>query len=241
MKMTEEMTEHQRASALPPLTATMAAVRDESRKWLFIMAILIAVLLMAGATLARQSLRRQPSAAKGVASPELCLHRGVALERVAGAGQGFGPVTEATLPSPAEDGRTEMLDVESGRWVTQPGPERFNGNAVAIVDWIRANGVHISGRVWPDGSAACVTYNLTILPVESRRWVETAADSFPDLPVLASGLHSPRRQLVLRGDLAQTYVFRTDEGTLGMLRVIGSSADERIVRIRYKLLQAGGQ
>jgi hypothetical protein len=160
---------------------------------------------------------------------------------MAGSDHGFGPVVEATLPAERNDGETEVLDLQTGRWLTQPGVEHFNENVGAMMTWIRTNGLNISCRVWPDGSAACVIYNMTVVPLETRCWEETAAGDIPGIQVLAPGRHSPRRLLLLGPGRAESYMFRTDDGTLGMLRLVGLRGDKKLVRIRYKLLQAQGE
>src|SRR5438874_2741815 len=48
--------------------------------------------------------------------------------------------------------------------------------------------------------------------------------------------HSPRRLLVLGNNRPDTYVFRTAEGTLGMLRIVGLDQHRRGVTICYKLV-----
>lgn len=236
------MTEHDRTTALPSFAASREGSQDSTtrkpKKWFLIAAIAGAVILAAIAYFPQKVLRRQPSSAHSRATPESGFHPEVTLTRVSGSGQGFGPVVEATLPAERSDGATESLDLETGRWLTVPALERLNEDVGAMIAWIRTNGLNISCRVWSDGSAACVTYNMTVVPVETKCWNEPAADDFPGFPVLAPGEHSPRRLLLLGPGRAETYVFRTDEGTLGMLRLVGLSEDEPLMRIRYKLLQA---
>ena len=238
-------TEDHRTTPLPPVAATVEGAQEykttKPKKWFLIAAFLSAVLLAAAAYFSQAVLRRQPSGAWSLATPKPVRHPEVTLIRLAGSGQGFGPVVEATLPAARSGGETEILDLETGRWLTQPGLECFHEDAGAIATWIRTNALNISCFVWPDGSAACVTYNMTVVPVEKRCWEEIAAGDMPGIPVLAPGQHSPRRLLPLGPGRMETYVFRTDEGTLGMLRLVGLSDHERIVKIRYKLLQARGQ
>ena len=233
-------TEHDRTTALPSFAASREGGQDSTtrkpKKWFLIAAIAGAVILAAIAYFPQQVLRRQRSSAQSLAGSGL--RPEVTLTRVADSGQGFGPVVEATLPAERSDGATESLDLETGRWLTVPALERFNEDVGAMIAWIRTNGLNISCRVWSDGSAACVTYNMTVVPVETKCWNEPAADDFHGFQVLAPGQHSPRRLLFVGPGRAETYVFRTDEGTLGMLRLVGLSEDEPLMKIRYKLLQA---
>jgi hypothetical protein len=210
------------------------------KKWLLIAAALSAVLLASAAYFSQEVLRGKSSGTRRLGTPELGVEQ-VTLTRLAGSGQGFGPLVEAMLPAARSDGETEILDLQSGRCLTQPGLAHFHDDAVALMTWIRANRLNISSRVWPDGSTACVTYNMTVVPVETKCWEQAGAEDMPDIPVLSPGQHSPRSLLVLGPGRPETYAFRTDAGRLGMLRLVGLSDDEQGVRIRYKLVQARGE
>ena len=235
-------TEHNRTTALPSFAAISQDGQDYKptipKKWFLIAAGLSVVLLGAAAHFSEEVLPGHASNAGNLATLQPGPPPEVTLTRVANSAQGFGPVVEATLPAERNDGETKVLDLETGRWLTQPGLQRFNDDVGAMKAWIRTKGLNISCRVWPDGTAACVTYNMTVAPVETRCWNESAPGYFRGLPGLAPGQHSPRRLLLLGPGHAETYVFRTDQGTLGILRLVGLSGDKQLVKIRYKLLQA---
>jgi hypothetical protein len=209
-----------------------------AKKWFVIVGILNVALV--AAFFFPEALRQQPPRGGSGANAGAGVHPAVRLARLAGSSLGFGTVIEATLPAARGDGETEILDLETGRWLTRPGIERFNDDAGAMMAWTRSNGLNISGRIWSDNSAACVTYNMTVVPVAAGCWEEAAAKVIPAIPALEPGAHSPSRLLLLRPGRPETYAFRTDEGTLGMLRLVGLGDDGRAVKIRYKLLQARG-
>jgi hypothetical protein len=148
----------------------------------------------------------------------------------------FGPVIEAVLPSRSET-TVDILDLETGAALRQPSLEYFDSRADAIAGWIRSNGLDVSSSLWP-GRAACITYDMTIVPVEAKCWNETSAEELFDNPSLAPVPHSPGRLLVLRNGQPDTYIFRTGEGTLGMLQLLGSDERTRGVKIRYKLIKS---
>jgi hypothetical protein len=152
-----------------------------------------------------------------------------------GPGGKFGPVIETVVPAAKTNGTTDMLDLETGRVQPLPPFEYFNSRADVIMAWIRSNGLDISCSVWPNG-AACVTHDMIIVAVDGECWKETTEQELIGNPALASGRHSPRRMLVLGHDRPDTYVFRTGEGTLGMLRIVGLSRHGRGVNICYKLI-----
>jgi hypothetical protein len=147
----------------------------------------------------------------------------------------FGPVVQATLPAADETGYGKILDLESGRALLQPPAEHFNYNAGTIVSWIRSNGLDISCFVWSSGGT-CVTYDMNVVAVDSKCWEKTTEKDLLTNPALAPRTHSPRRLLVVGDNRPDTYMFRTAEGTLGMLRIVGLSQDGQGVKICYKLV-----
>jgi len=157
---------------------------------------------------------------------------------LSGPGAKFGPIMEMDLAAAKSDGLGEISDLETGRALVQPPAEHFNSNARTIMAWIRSNGLDISCFVWP-GGAACVTYDMTVIPVEGKCWEKTTEQELLANPALARGRHAPRRLLVLGDNRPDTYIFRTGEGTVGMLRIVGLSQHGRGVKLRYKLINPG--
>lgn len=147
----------------------------------------------------------------------------------------FGPVLEFVLPAARRNGTVEILDLETGRMLLQPSLERLDVSPRAILAWTRTNGLDISCSVW-GGGAGCVTYGMTVVPVEEKCWKETTEEELLGNPALAPKMHPPRRQLVLGSDGPDTYVFRTSDGTLGMCQLVGVTEDRQGVKIRYKLV-----
>jgi len=149
----------------------------------------------------------------------------------------FGPVIEKVLPASKTD-RPEILDLETGRALVQPPLEYFNSRADKIMAWIRSKGLDISCVSW-SGGAACVTYNMSIVAVEPKCWDQSTEEELLSRPALAAGRHSPRRMLVIGQNRPETYIFRTGEGSLGMLQIVGLSQKDCRVKIRYKLIKSG--
>ena len=151
----------------------------------------------------------------------------------------FGPMIETILPAVKSNGATDILNLETDRTLTQP-PADFNSRADAIMAGIRSNGLDISCSVW-SGGAACVTYEMTLVAVEGTGWKATNEDDLLGNPALASRQHSPRRLLVLGNGRPDTYMFRTGEGSLGLLQIVGLSQHGRGVKIRYKLINPANE
>ena len=150
----------------------------------------------------------------------------------------FGSVIETVLPPAKAEGVASLLDLETGRTLVYPSLESFNSRADAMMAWPRSNGLDLSCNVWP-GGANCVTYDMTVVPVQRKCWEEMSEQELLGNPALAAVPHSPRRLIVLGHGHPDTYVFRTGEGTLGMLRIVGLNEGESGVKIRYKLINPG--
>jgi hypothetical protein len=146
----------------------------------------------------------------------------------------FGPVIGTVLP-PRTDTSVDLLNLETGCALRQPSLEYFNSGADAIMSWVHSNGLDISSSLWP-GGAACITYDMTIVPVAAKCWGTTTEQDLLDNPSLAPVPHSPRRLLVVGNGRPDTFIFRTGEGTLGMLQLVGLSEHGGGVKIRYKLI-----
>jgi hypothetical protein len=194
------------------------------KKYLVAAIALNAVLLAFAACLGRHFLCE---AQAGVNDPRMAA--------LLGPGGKFGPVKEIILAAGDTTGRAEILDLETGRGRPEPAVEDFNSDVRAAMNWIRSNGLDISCNVWSNG-AACVTYDMTVVAVEGKCWEETKEEQLLGNPALTSRHHSPRRLLVLGENRPDTYMFRTGEGTLGMLRIVGLSEHGEGVKIRYKLI-----
>ena len=105
----------------------------------------------------------------------------------------FGPVIETVLLAANTNGRAQILDVETGHGLPEPLPEAFGFRANAIMGWIRGKGLDISCSVWPNGGAACVTYEMTLLPVDHVDEVVKVADATPVTAKIRWSLRGCRR------------------------------------------------
>lgn len=150
-----------------------------------------------------------------------------------GPGGKFGPLIEAVLPAKAR-GAIDIFDLETGGTLLHP-PLDFNARADKIMAWVRSNGLDISGFTW-SGGGACITYDMAIVAVEGKRWDEITEQELFRNPVLAPGRHSPRKLLLQGDNRPDIHLFRTGEGTLGRLQIVGPSKDGRGVNIRYQLI-----
>src|SRR5437868_12983978 len=119
----------------------------------------------------------------------------------------FGPVIEKVLPAANATRRAEILDLETCHTRLEPLAQDFGFRVDAIMASIRNGGLDISCTIW-SGGAACITYNMIIVPVAGKCWNETTEEELFNNPALAPKAHAPRRQLVLGRRRPDPYVFR---------------------------------
>jgi hypothetical protein len=193
----------------------------------FVAAIVLNTVLLAFAACLCRHFLCEAQAGDGANEPRIAA--------LLGPGGKFGPVKEITLPASDATGRAEIVDLETGRALPQERFEHFNFRADAIMGWIHSHGLDISCNVW-SGGAACVTYDMTVVAVEGKRWKEASEQELIGNPALVPVPHSPRKLLVLGQNRPDTYMFRTGEGTLGMLRIVGLNENGQGVKICYKLI-----
>ncbi len=150
-------------------------------------------------------------------------------------GPRFSPVRDAVLARPGKDGRSEILDLETGRRLTEPDFEFFGRNVKAYVAWMHANGLDISGVVHEGREVFCVCYAMAVVPVDAGYWEKATPAGILADPELAR-IHDPKRSVIMPTQSeTDTFIFRTREGATGILQVLGATSDHRSVKIRYKL------
>lgn len=146
-----------------------------------------------------------------------------------------GTVVETLLPIPREAGRHQLLDIETGRCLTEPDFEDFGRNAKANIAWIRANGLDLSAIAFDETNVMCIGYYLAAIPVAPRLWEEAVLAEIGANPELVAIQDPKRTALMPERCKTDTFLFRTSDGAVGVLQILGATADRRNVRIRYKL------
>jgi hypothetical protein len=148
----------------------------------------------------------------------------------------LGAVIETLLPCPKDAQKPELFDFETGRRMTEPDLAAFEFNTRASAAWIRANGLDIAGVNLQSGDSICFGYYLAVVPVAHQLWEAATPAVVPPHPEL-DAIREPKRPIIAPAQShTDTFLFRTTEGTTGMLQILGPTEDRRCVKIRYKLL-----
>jgi hypothetical protein len=150
-----------------------------------------------------------------------------------GSGPKFGPEFRVSL---VESGKqAELLDLETGMRLVEPPFELFGNKAKACVNWIRSNGMDVSGSAAPGEPGCIISYYVALVPVPGAAW-----DNLRAQEVLTSAeldaVQNPKRLCFQANEDLQTFLFRTIEGTKGILRMSrASSKSGPSVQLDYRI------
>ena len=157
----------------------------------------------------------------------------------------FGEVIERVIyqgGSPHEC----LIDFETGKLFKVPESLRYakKGEREQVLEWIVKTGVDAAGDTagptsGPEGSQG-------LQGVENHMVANNAPGGWDESPELLVTMMRPitpsgKARMFVKGDLPETYYFKTIQGNMGVLQILGFTGSEpRGVRFRYKMLQEPG-
>jgi len=145
---------------------------------------------------------------------------------------GFGPVMERVVNC---DGTNSLIDLDSGRLFTPPpGGADWNWHLTNGIDAFDDPAKPPRPRLW-------ATSGTVVVPAGVSAWAVSAWEKFtvgdvrrivvPLSPTTPGGM-----VMDSKGELPATFVFKTREGGMGILQILGNTTTGD-VKIRYKLVQ----
>ena len=138
----------------------------------------------------------------------------------------FGAVIERTL---FEDLRAESaLDLDKAE--TMKGPTVLVSPR-QLERWMADSGMDLLGGVVSSGARGLSAFAAVVVPLPRGEW-DAPAERV--LALLATNTPLPRTDLTRRDGLPSTYVFKTREGGMGVLEIVGFTDSPSGVQIRYK-------
>jgi hypothetical protein len=147
----------------------------------------------------------------------------------------FNREFELWLPARADGRQGQWLDLETGRSLTEPDWE-YLASPLSYLHWLRSNSLDLAAAVYPDGSYWIFTRHLVVAPVDAKLWDRATPDDIVSHPALRSAAHRIRGSFSPGRDQADTYLLRTEEGAMGILRVLRLNRVSQELRIHYKLV-----
>ena len=176
-----------------------------------------------------------------------------------GANPSFGPVVERVVN--LVGGTNTAIDLNSGRFVARPtfeystNEETNENDSLEAFRFNKKNSVDVVGAVeiplmGTNGSFAPlpITEKLNGLDCEDGTFaLQTEASNWDSAPADWVTEHAKNIKPVWdtchmsgMGELPKVYLFKTREGSLGILQITGFTENPRGVKIRYKLVQPTG-
>jgi hypothetical protein len=146
----------------------------------------------------------------------------------------FNRAFELWLSARTDGRQVQWLDLETGRCLTEPEWGYFV-HRLSYSHWLGSNSLDLFAAVCPDGCYWLFTRHLAVAPVDARLWDQALPDDIISHPALRSAPHSPRGSFSPARDQTNTYLFRAEEGTVGILRVLELNRASQELRIQYKL------
>ncbi|MCC7203840.1 MAG: carboxypeptidase regulatory-like domain-containing protein [Phycisphaeraceae bacterium] len=179
-----------------------------------------------------------------IVGPMACMRAAEATDDAAGkepaeeATPAFGPVIERTVLADRELRRDMLIDLDSGRLLTEPaGLDATNPDAV--MGWLRQNGVDAASALG-QSVRGLVGMDMIVLPVEKawETWAAAEVWNNPQWPHSKPGTPAP---MSTTGTLPATFLFQTRDGGRGILQITGYTEHAKDgadgVKIRYRLVQ----
>ncbi len=177
----------------------------------------------------------------------------------------FGPVVERVVTAFDDNPAQACLDFRTGEFCPPPAAlteslrqlanqqfgtafTNLNGPGDPIYDWLKTSGVDVLGSHYPDGRAGfkylgqpphyqngwtgfdSVTAGAVMQALQSSPFFAGDQPNLPDVYINAMILDKATQQV-------SYIVFRTHDGDVGIMKVLGASQNPRGIRIRYKLVE----
>ncbi len=146
----------------------------------------------------------------------------------------FTRAFELWLSAKTETRPGQWLDLDAGRCLTEPDWE-YLVHPFNYSHWLRTNSLDLSAAAYADGCCWLFTSHLAFTPADAKLWDQAPPGDVISHPALRSTRPSLRGAFSPKLDQTDTYLFQTEEGTMGILRVLELNRASRELRIQYKL------
>ncbi len=148
---------------------------------------------------------------------------------------GFEAVIESTLKN------YEYIDLDSGKTFTLPSALVNVSDVNAMMNWIRSNSIDAQ-CVMTNSVSGIGGVDTTVTETYKTAWDQMSAEEIiSDIRRLGSADNKPTFTSFLikakADDLPKTCLFKTREGRIGILQIIGFTDNPKGINIRYKMVQ----
>jgi serine/threonine protein kinase len=153
----------------------------------------------------------------------------------------FGPVIERVVKDDGA-GSNFFIDLDTGKLLSPPADLKLPGadprNQEAFLAWVRESGIDAMGET-SLSVKGLVGMELIARPVPGPLWEKLTPQALPaDAAFSSQRTAATATHLSAKGELPETFLFKTREGGVGLLQITGFTENPHGVKIRYKLVQA---
>ncbi len=146
----------------------------------------------------------------------------------------LGPEVEVTI---RHSGENSMTDFDTGKLFTPPS---FNGTEDAFA-WCAKSGIDAGGGNQPE-VRGLIGMDLVLNPEANTIWEAAETNGALKHDAFKYGKPGNPVYLSAKGELPATWTFKTREGGLGIVQILGFEDEEpRGVKIRYRMLGKGSE
>jgi len=144
----------------------------------------------------------------------------------------FGPVVECVVYDKADAG-DYLVDFDRLKLLSLPAD--FDWNSEKALEWVEENGVDAGGATQPE-IRGLICYDMIVFPRNNDYWDRANAESVAKEGAWNLSKPGSPVYMMAKGKLPVTYQFKTREGGVGLLQIIGFAEKPNGVKIRYKMV-----
>jgi hypothetical protein len=151
----------------------------------------------------------------------------------------FGPVVERVVKENVVPDYW-WFDLDTGMELSlgQVHPYIDPSDLSARMAWVEKRGVDVTAQ-YMDGYLGLVGFGTILIPAKQpEHWDNLSAEKLTE--VVSRSTLSSLQSTTATKPAFDTYYFKTREGGMGILQITGFTENPRGVKLRYKLVQAGG-
>nr|MBA2670210.1 hypothetical protein [Gemmatimonadota bacterium] len=145
----------------------------------------------------------------------------------------FGPVVERVVRS---GGKEYLIDFESGRLLTPP--PALDRTSTRAVQWLSDQGADAAGST-ESYNSGLIGHEMIVHALPNSSWNSPLRVEALESGPFRSAMPGTRAYMSARGELPVTYAFKTREGGIGILQIVGFEEGEPGgVKVRYRMARS---
>ncbi len=150
---------------------------------------------------------------------------------------GFGPTVEITVNDAVSVKKDSLIDFDTGRLFSLPDPNDWvKRTPEEAVQWLTETGLDASGAS-RDTVKGLMCEDMVFASMNNSYWDNVKPDSLAANDLWKIGKPGRPAHMTGKGQLPATYIFKTREGGIGVLQILGFVENPNGIKIRYKMLQ----